>query len=114
MCLYVGQRVSLKPSCSDNKNEKPVNGTITYIHPSGRFYTVEFKTNKGKYTESFTPTNQEVLDLIQTGAIKTDEDKYAPPPQRMTGKELEDWLHAIGNVKAKKPGRSIAGNEEGG
>lgn len=116
MCLYVGKSVTLKPSISDSKNEKPVTGTVAYIHPSGRFYTVEFKSSKGRYTESFTPSNEQVLELIRAGTIVTDEDKYSPPPQHMTGKELEDWLHANGIVKAKNPIRDLQplDDEEGG
>lgn len=32
----------------------PQTGTVVYIHPKGRYYTVEFKIGDGKVRESYT------------------------------------------------------------
>lgn len=33
---------------------KPLTGTVVYIHPQGRYYTVEFDLGLGKVRESYT------------------------------------------------------------
>lgn len=32
---------------------KTMSGPIIYIHPEGRYYTVEFRFDKGRFRESF-------------------------------------------------------------
>ena len=34
-------------------NHESVTGTVVYIHPRGRFYTLEFKFPRGSFGESF-------------------------------------------------------------
>ena len=34
-------------------NHESVTGTVVYIHPRGRFYTLEFKFPRGSFMESF-------------------------------------------------------------
>lgn len=35
------------------KNHKPAEGTVVYIHPLGRYYTLEFAYRGGVFRESF-------------------------------------------------------------
>lgn len=34
-------------------NRHPITGEVIYIHPKGRYHTVEFETRGGKLRESF-------------------------------------------------------------
>lgn len=40
----------------DGKKKKPLTGTVVYIHPAGRYHTVEFEVSGGKIRESFQGT----------------------------------------------------------
>lgn len=33
--------------------ERTLTGVVVYIHPDGRYYTVEFKNGEGHFRESF-------------------------------------------------------------
>lgn len=37
-----------------NTENRPIKGTVIYVHPCGRFYTVEFDFGKTKVRESYT------------------------------------------------------------
>lgn len=63
-------------------------GTVVYIHPEGRFYTLEFKFPKGSFRESY---------------------HIAPPPERLMteGEALRyrtDWGHHKGWAVKQPPG----------
>ena len=102
MDLYVGKKVNIIPT-NDSKAET-VCGVITYIHPRGKFYIVEYESKRGLLRESFTPTNEEALDLIRSGRIKADSYQYVAPPEHVTAKELEARLAAngIGQISRNK------------
>lgn len=57
--MRIGQKVTRWPvgfcerSEEGNKTPKPLKGTVIYIHPKGRFHTVEFELRGGKIRESF-------------------------------------------------------------
>lgn len=36
------------------EEDKPIKGEVVYVHPMGRFYTVEFNFGRGKVLESYT------------------------------------------------------------
>lgn len=38
---------------SGKANKKPMRGRVCYIHPAGRYHTVEFQTRGGVIRESF-------------------------------------------------------------
>ena len=58
--MKIGQKVTRYPvsfSEPDGKEgQKPVTGTVVYIHPLGRFHIVEFELRGGKVQESFQGT----------------------------------------------------------
>lgn len=55
--VKIGQKVTRYPvSFSEpdgKKGQKPMTGTVVYIHPLGRFHIVEFELRGGKVQESF-------------------------------------------------------------
>ncbi len=55
--MKIGQKVTRYPvSFSEpdgKKGQKPMTGTVVYIHPLGRFHIVEFELRGGKVQESF-------------------------------------------------------------
>ena len=58
--MYIGQKVLRVPVTfynTDKNGEKnnmtPLPGRVCYIHPKGRYHTVEFETRGGKVRESF-------------------------------------------------------------
>lgn len=56
--LKIGSRVRRKISCLTEKVDghnvsREEDGTIIYIHPAGRFYTVEFQLAGGTIRESY-------------------------------------------------------------
>lgn len=54
--VSLGERVRRKAitMCgTDSKGPKPMEGRVVYIHPRGRFHTVEFPTMGGPVRESF-------------------------------------------------------------
>lgn len=57
--MKTGDRVSMIPESfmgHDDRGKperRPLRGTVVYIHPRGRYYTVEFETRGGLIKESF-------------------------------------------------------------
>lgn len=54
--VKLGERVRRIPgtlSCAVDKSTRPMEGKVVYIHPKGRFHTVEFQTMGGPVRESF-------------------------------------------------------------
>ncbi len=51
----VGEKTSEKIDCLGV--QKP--GKVVYVHPAGRFYTVEFEFPCGRFRESFTEVTYE-------------------------------------------------------
>ena len=59
--VHVGDKVVRKPVTFDRYDEKqnkyikalPMSGKVVYVHPKGRYHTVEFMTNGGPVRESF-------------------------------------------------------------
>ena len=54
--VQLGERVRRIPgtlSCAVDKSARPMEGKVVYIHPKGRFHTVEFQTMGGPVRESF-------------------------------------------------------------
>lgn len=54
--VRMGERVRRIPgtlSCAVDKSARPMEGRVVYIHPKGRFHTVEFQTMGGPVRESF-------------------------------------------------------------
>ena len=47
------RRLAISMSGTDRKGPKPMEGRVSYIHPKGRFHTVEFSTMGGPVRESF-------------------------------------------------------------
>lgn len=47
------RRLAISMSGTDRKGPKPMEGRVIYIHPKGRFHTVEFSTMGGPVRESF-------------------------------------------------------------
>lgn len=47
------RRLAISMSGTDSKGPKPMEGRVIYIHPKGRFHTVEFSTMGGPVRESF-------------------------------------------------------------
>lgn len=51
--MKIGQKVTRYPvSFSEpdgKKGQKPVTGTVVYIHPLGRFHIVQFELRVGRY-----------------------------------------------------------------
>lgn len=55
--VQLGERVRRIPGtlrCAVDKSARPMEGKVVYIHPKGRFHTVEFQTMGGPLRESFT------------------------------------------------------------
>lgn len=50
--ITLGERVR-RLAISMSKEPKPMEGRVVYIHPRGRFHTVEFPTMGGPVRESF-------------------------------------------------------------
>lgn len=50
---YIGEKVVRSPSFGSEKRQLEIKGVITYIHPSNKWYTVEFNKERGKYRESY-------------------------------------------------------------
>lgn len=54
--VQLGERVRRIPGtlrCAVDKSARPMEGKVVYIHPKGRFHTVEFQTMGGPVRESF-------------------------------------------------------------
>ncbi len=51
----VGEKTSEKIDCLGIRKT----GKVVYVHPAGRFYTVEFEFLVGQFRESFTEVNYE-------------------------------------------------------
>lgn len=54
--VQLGERVRRIPgtlSCTVDRSARPMEGKVVYIHPKGRFHTVEFQTMGGPVRESF-------------------------------------------------------------
>lgn len=57
--LQVGMEVTRTPEtiygtdANGKSQHQPMRGRVTYIHPAGRFHTVEFQTRGGAIRESF-------------------------------------------------------------
>lgn len=57
--MKIGDRVTMIPASfmgtddRGNPSRRPIPGRIGYIHPKGRYYTVEFETRDGLIKESF-------------------------------------------------------------
>lgn len=54
--VQLGERVRRIPitlSCTVDKSARPMEGKVVYIHPKGRFHTVEFQAMGGPVRESF-------------------------------------------------------------
>ena len=51
----VGEKTSEKIDCLGIRKT----GKVVYVHPAGRFYTVEFESLGGQFRESFTEVNYE-------------------------------------------------------
>lgn len=47
------RRIPLTITCTVEKTHRPLEGRVVYIHPKGRFHTVEFPTMGGPVRESF-------------------------------------------------------------
>lgn len=47
------RRMAISMSGTDSKGPKPMEGLVIYIHPKGRYHTVEFSTMGGPVRESF-------------------------------------------------------------
>lgn len=47
------RRIPLTITCAVEKAQRPLEGRVVYIHPKGRFHTVEFSTMGGPIRESF-------------------------------------------------------------
>lgn len=47
------RRLAISMSGTNSKGPKPMEGRVIYIHPKGRFHTVEFSTMGGPVRESF-------------------------------------------------------------
>ena len=50
--MEVGDKTSEWVHFGDTRPERRT-GTVTYIHPKRRFYTVEFETEVGRFSESY-------------------------------------------------------------
>lgn len=48
------RRIPITLSCAADRSMKPMEGRVVFIHPKGRFHTVEFGTPGGPLRESFT------------------------------------------------------------
>ena len=52
--VNVGDRVTRKICYGDGGSLLPAEeGTVVYVHPEGRFYTLEFNFPKGRFRESY-------------------------------------------------------------
>ena len=51
----VGEKTCEKIDCLGIRKT----GKVVYVHPAGRFYTVEFESPGGQFRESFTEVNYE-------------------------------------------------------
>lgn len=57
--MKIGERVTMIPETFMSRDDRgkperrPIRGTIVYIHPKSRYYTVEFETRGGPLRESF-------------------------------------------------------------
>lgn len=58
--MTIGQKVVRTPESfydtdlkSGKGNKRPMSGRVCYIHPAGRYHTVEFQTRGGVIRESF-------------------------------------------------------------
>lgn len=50
---YIGEKVLEKVYYGNTKNEQKTQGTVVYVHPSDKWYTVEFERDRGSYRESY-------------------------------------------------------------
>ena len=68
--IYLGAKLSLLPETigdtrdGSEKTQKPMIGTVVYIHPKGRYFIAEFTVRDKKLREAFT------LPLIDRGTKK--------------------------------------------
>lgn len=58
--MKIGDKVQRMPETfghyeetGEGKRKKMLTGTVVYIHPAGRYHTVEFEVAGGKIRESF-------------------------------------------------------------
>ena len=65
-------------------------GTVVYVHPEGRFYTVEFTFPKGKFREAY------LLQPWQLGGHKTDCERAEFVPSEDCVAQAAAWLAQIG------------------
>lgn len=57
---YLGEPMTLpvelgfeSPYTNKAKRMRPLEGTVVYIHPEGRYFTLEFHTGKGRFRQSY-------------------------------------------------------------
>lgn len=67
--LYQKVYRSLSLGSDGKRSAQPVEGYVVYIHPEGRFYSVEFTFPAGKFRESFNFTPEEKEEARQSGII---------------------------------------------
>lgn len=55
--MQIGDKVWMMPTAMVDEHNRPVkdklSGTVIFVHPKRRFYTVEFDTRGGRIRESF-------------------------------------------------------------
>lgn len=49
----VGKFIQFGGESGGKRKDVPAEGRIVYVHPQGRYYTVEFRLDKGNIRESY-------------------------------------------------------------
>ena len=70
--MTVGDILRLRPNFYTEymgANDAPRQAQVIYIHPEGRFYVVEFRSDLGiPWRESFYPYNRRIADIVDRSA----------------------------------------------
>lgn len=66
--MQIGEEYMVKTNAAIpdlNGNRHPMRGRVVYVHPEGRYATLEFEGVNGKFRECFTPKELTDKNLVQ-------------------------------------------------
>ena len=67
--MIVGDILTIKPNFYTEYNDHPRQAQVIYIHPEGRFFVVEFRSDLGiPWRETFYPYTRRIADIVDRSA----------------------------------------------
>lgn len=69
--MKIGDILTIKPNFYTEymgANDQPRQAQVIYIHPEGRFYVVEFRSDLGPWRETFYPYTRRITGIVDRSA----------------------------------------------